>query len=97
MAANFVKLPGGALGANIEQMQTLSSHLRTSIEQLETVFKGIDSKVSATTWSGPDATQQEGSWNTVRSSTMNSLRTMLDGLSQAIKGQADQQTATSQG
>jgi uncharacterized protein YukE len=97
MAANFVKLPGGALGANIEQMQTLSSHVRTSIEQLETVFKGIDSKISATTWSGSDATQQEGTWNTTRASTMNTLRTMLDGLSTAIKSQADQQTATSQG
>jgi outer membrane murein-binding lipoprotein Lpp len=95
--SNFIKLPGGALGANIEQMQTLSSHLRTSVEQLETVFKGIDSKIGATTWSGTDADRAASQWDQTHSSTMNSLRSMLESLSQAIKSQADQQTATSQG
>jgi hypothetical protein len=95
--ANFIKLPNGALGANIAQMETLSSTLRTSVDQLDAIFKQIDAKVGATTWAGNDANKAEAQWNTTRQQTMNSLRTMLTTMSSAIKAQATQQTTTSQG
>jgi uncharacterized protein YukE len=93
--SSFIKLPGGALGANIEQMTALASHLNQSIEQLENVFKTIDNKISATTWSGNDASQAETQWQSTRQSTMNNLRTMLDSMSQAIKNQSQQQQQAS--
>ena len=93
--AEFIQLPGGALGANIEQMTQLVNFLRQAIEQLENVFKGIDNKVSATTWSGNDARTQASNWNQTRQSTMNNLRSLLDQLGTAIQNQARQQQDTS--
>lgn len=93
--ANFIVLPGGALGANIEQMNQLVTQLTQAIEQLEQVFKNIDNKVAATTWAGPDARRTEGQWNQTRQTTMTNLRSMLDTMGQTIRSQAQQQTDTS--
>jgi N-methylhydantoinase B/oxoprolinase/acetone carboxylase alpha subunit len=93
--AQYIKLPNNALGANIGEMQTLSAHLKTTIEQLDGIFKTVDSKIGTTTWAGPDATKSENEWNTHRQQTMTMLRNWLDATSQAISKQAAQQTSTS--
>ena len=95
MSATFVKLPDNALGCVIEQMNTLGQHFRQAIEELETVFKGIDSKISTTTWAGPDANKAEGDWNNTRTQTMNQLRSLMEAMSTAINNQASQQTQAS--
>lgn len=95
MAAQFSQLPAGALGANIEHLTQLSSHLRSSIEQLENVFKQIDGKITQTVWSGNDAKRTADNWNATRQSTMSNMRAMLDSMSNAIKMQAAEQQNTS--
>ena len=91
MSAVFVRLPNNALGANITDMQTLSSTMRNSITQIESVFKTIDNQINRTTWSGPDATNTANSWNSTRAQVSRQLQTMLDCMAQAIKNQATQQ------
>jgi hypothetical protein len=93
--AMFVKLPGAAIGANTAELDALSTTLKTCITQIETAFKTVDNKVSATTWAGPDATKTADQWNTTRASTMTSLTNMLTALSTQIKNQSTQQTQTS--
>lgn len=95
MNAMFRPLPNGALGAHIPEMQSLSTHLRSSIDQLEQVFKGIDSKICSTTWSGNDARGAQTQWNATRQQTMNNLHNILQTMSTAITKQAGQQEATS--
>ena len=95
MAAQFVRLPAGAIGCSVEQMNALSAHMKTSVEQLEQVFRGIDSKINATTWAGPDADGSANNWNSTRQQVMNNLRNFLDCQAAAIRNQANQQTGTS--
>ncbi len=97
MSATFIKLPSGAIGCSIEQMNALSNHMRTSIDQLEAVFKGIDAKISSTTWAGADADSTANNWAATRSQMMNNLRSFLDCQARAVQSQASQQQGTSQG
>jgi uncharacterized protein YukE len=93
--ASFTKLPNNAIGANIEQMSQLAQTLTQSVEELEAVFKKVDSKIEQTTWSGNDATRTEGEWTNTRNQMMNNLRTTLSQVSQVIKTNAADQTSTS--
>ena len=89
--ANFLRLPNGALGANITDMERLATAFRTAITDIEAAFKRVDGQVGRTTWSGPDATKTEATWNQTRISVTRNLQMMLDQMSTTINTQKTQQ------
>jgi uncharacterized protein YukE len=93
--ATFTKLPNGAIGAHIGQMGDLVRTLNQSVAELEAVFKKVDSKIEATTWSGGDATRTEGEWTSRRNQMMTSLRDTLETVSNVIKSNASDQSNVS--
>lgn len=95
MAGAFIKLPNNALGANVEELEALAQQMNQTMEQVEQAFQTVDTKMSATTWSGPDATKAESDWNTTRTTMTNQLRQLFEQLGQAFRSQAQQQTTTS--
>jgi hypothetical protein len=95
MSAQFIMIPGGAIGCNVEQMTRLCTKMVGSIVDFESVFKSIDTAMSATAWSGSDADRFEAAVDRLRLGVMGELRSLTDAISTSIRNQAAQQQSSS--
>jgi ubiquinone biosynthesis protein Coq4 len=94
--AEFKKLPGSAVGGDVEELRAFANHLTTkSLTDMQLVLQQIDHKIAQTTWSGPDANKFAMEWNQLCASTITNVRNLLTGISQRAMAQAAQQEKTS--
>ena len=95
--ADFKKLPGAAVGGDVDELRRFAQHLTSkSLPDFEQIFNQIDNQITNTTWSGGDANQFSQSWAQHRREMFLNLQNILQDVSQRATAQALSQEQVSQ-
>jgi hypothetical protein len=73
----FIPISGSILGADDQALGVFGDYLLgDAIHELDVFTDAIDKRMEVITWSGPDATEFEQNWQTVK----NTIKTTIDQL-----------------
>jgi uncharacterized protein YukE len=82
-------------GADIEQLQQLSTQLNTKASEIQNVISQLSSQISSVNWLGPDATKFKSDWQGQHVAQLKQVVSALQAASQNAKKNAqEQQTAS---
>lgn len=84
-------------GMNIEEVRQLGQFLQQKKGEIEGIISGIEAKVSAAGWEGPDAQRFKGEWWPQHKQSLNSIGDQLNGFGQSALNNASAQEAASKG
>lgn len=83
-------------GMNVAEVKALAEHLKSAAGQLDGIMQQLNSKVSSTSWVGPDASKFKNDWWPGHRNRLQQLRTDLEGFGQSAHNNAtDQENASS--
>lgn len=83
-------------GMNIPEVEELARLLDQKANEIQTMMGNIDSKLNATNWVGPDATQFRNTWDSQHKRALTTIINDLQNASrQATKDAQQQQQASS--
>ena len=82
-------------GADIEQLQQLSTQLNSKAGEIQNVISQLSSQISSVNWLGPDATKFKSDWQGQHVAQLKQVVSALQAASQnARKNAQEQQTAS---
>lgn len=82
-------------GMNPEEVRQLGGQLQDVSRQIESIMGQLNSKVSTTTWVGPDATQFKDQWWPEHRQHLQKVSTDLQGFGQSAINNASEQEQVS--
>lgn len=85
------------LGADVEQLDTLSKKFDQEAEQLSQAINQIGSQVKSAWWEGKDADRFRQEWEGTYASQLRKIAESLKQVGQTVRKQAQQQRQTSGG
>jgi uncharacterized protein YukE len=78
-------------GMNVSEVQALGNMLKAKAGQIRDLVSEIESKVSGTTWEGPDAQAFKGQWWPDHKSHLMQVAEQVDGFGQSALNNATEQ------
>lgn len=78
-------------GMNPEEVQKLGDDLQNFAQNIAAMIKQIESKISHTTWVGPDAHAFKDQWWPGHRASLQRIQTDLHGFGQSAKNNASEQ------
>jgi uncharacterized protein YukE len=76
---------------NPDEVEGLGRRLRQAADQLNSIINELNSRVTSTTWEGPDARQFKGQWWPEHRQHLSATATALGGFGQSALNNATEQ------
>ncbi len=82
-------------GMDIDEVRQLSTQLQQASSDIHTIVSQLTSKLTGTTWLGPDRQKFEGDWQSHHVTALNNVSTALQDASTLASQNAQQQETAS--